>query len=330
MRILLQVCYLLVFLLGVQHLKAQNIEFNLSYNRTTNQYEVYALPDANNTNFFVGGGSQLSIVLPASIGDTPIAITSINGGIWTDNSQIYAPTVTPNVDYHSITSGGGGINLIDGQELLLFTFQLNPAVCAEGIRLFENSTDPASNAAGMNGGDFTNYFPNLFTFQDSYLGNYNNAGINCNTPPIAVIDRVLANPNTATNIIDVQANDSDPENDMLTTTIIGTSTMGVTATVINGDSISYIAPANFSGNDTLTYQICDTGTPPLCDTTIVIISSFADNDKDGIPDITDLDDDNDGILDWDECASFETTFTFNPMDFLNLILRSLLSMAMLG
>ena len=91
-----------------------------------------------------------------------------------------------------------------------------------------------------------------------------------NAPPIAVDDAEVTDEDTPVTVA-VQTNDSDPDGDPITTTIIGNPTDG-TATVINGDSISYTPNTGFTGMDTLTYQICDNGSPVLCDTAILIVS----------------------------------------------------------
>ena len=59
-----------------------------------------------------------------------------------------------------------------------------------GVRLFENATDPQSNAAGMLGGDFNNYFANALNFADVYQSNYNNTGTSCTVVPVATPDVV--------------------------------------------------------------------------------------------------------------------------------------------
>ncbi|MCI5059086.1 MAG: Ig-like domain-containing protein [Flavobacteriales bacterium] len=134
-----------------------------------------------------------------------------------------------------------------------------------------------------------------------------------NLPPEAVDDTVNTTDSTLT-IIDVQANDFDPNNnDNLTTTIIGGPNHG-TAIVLNGDSIAYTADFGYCGPDTITYEVCDNGVPIHCDTAIVIINVTlldsdgdgiadfyegltADTDGDGILNYLDLDSDNDGIPD---------------------------------
>jgi hypothetical protein len=98
-----------------------------------------------------------------------------------------------------------------------------------------------------------------------------------NDAPVAMPDLVSIIED-ATVVVEVQKNDSDIDGDDLTTTIIGMSTQGITAIVIHGDSLSYTPPNNFNGQDTLSYQICDNGTPQLCDTTEVIITVSPQND----------------------------------------------------
>lgn len=69
--------------------------------------------------------------------------------------------------------------------------------------------------------------------------------------------------------VNVQGNDSDPNNDPLTTSIVDGPLHG-TASIV-GDSILYTPDAGFNGRDTITYRICDTGTPPLCDVARLVI-----------------------------------------------------------
>ncbi len=162
----------LIAIFSFQNLDAQNIDLTVKYNETDEQYEVYARPDATNPSFFVGGGSQITLLLPTSLDNQPIVINSVNGGLWVDNSQVFEPAAAPNHDFHAIASNGGFINFITDEEILLYTFQISIPGCSKDIRLFENETDPKSDAPGMRGGDFTNYFPDLITFEDSYRNNY--------------------------------------------------------------------------------------------------------------------------------------------------------------
>ncbi len=90
----------------------------------------------------------------------------------------------------------------------------------------------------------------------------------CGTAPDAVTDNANATEDIGPIILDPQDNDFDAEGDPLTTTILSGPTSGGTATVINGDSISYTPGANFCGTDTIVYQICD---PFLCDSDTIFI-----------------------------------------------------------
>lgn len=91
--------------------------------------------------------------------------------------------------------------------------------------------------------------------------------------PVANTDMATVVGGTTGNFIDVQANDTDPNMDPLTTSIVVPPTSGGSASVVNGDSISYDPPAGFCGADTLTYQVCDPTMPtPLCDKDTVFIT----------------------------------------------------------
>ena len=95
-----------------------------------------------------------------------------------------------------------------------------------------------------------------------------------NDKPVAVDDEVTTNEEVSITV-DVQANDSDPEGGVLTTSIIGGPSNGA-GVVINGDSITYTPNPNFFGDDTITYRICDDG--GSCDTAILIIHVLPIND----------------------------------------------------
>jgi gliding motility-associated-like protein len=95
---------------------------------------------------------------------------------------------------------------------------------------------------------------------------------NTNFAPIAVNDLASTNPNTPVTV-NIKGNDSDPNgnNTIGTPTIFINPTNGVA--VINPDGTLTYTPNNgFTGNDTLTYVVCDNGTPSLCDTALVVVS----------------------------------------------------------
>lgn len=99
-----------------------------------------------------------------------------------------------------------------------------------------------------------------------------------NDAPIAVINSTSTNEDTPV-VIDVPANDTDVEGLNLGSVTITTNPSNGTVTVnpITG-AITYTPNANFNGTDQFIYQICDNGTPILCDTALVNITVIPVND----------------------------------------------------
>jgi len=75
-----------------------------------------------------------------------------------------------------------------------------------------------------------------------------------NDAPIAVDDTATTTENTAA-IVDVLANDSDPDGDPLVLTAIGEPTIGVAA--IEGSAIVYTPTTGFAGSSVFTYTVSD-------------------------------------------------------------------------
>jgi hypothetical protein len=176
-----------LLVLGINSLTAQpfNVDLTLKFNIATSEYEVYGR-SAVTESFSMGGGSQVSVVLPANLPNATLVITDAAGGPWTDNSQIYAPTSLPSGDFHGIATNGTQptIAFVAGVEKMLFKFSL-PGGCNAGVRLYRNAAegtaprDPDSNGAGMQGGDFENYLTKVNPIAQRYGVNYNNVGTAC-------------------------------------------------------------------------------------------------------------------------------------------------------
>ena len=136
------------------------------FNPNSGDYEVYALPDFSDPAYFVGGGSQLSLVFTRK---------------YCRCSLIYKLPLL--VDYGRITLGFlpqqrmlrmifmvlplmvPSCLLLQAKKYYFFTFPLPGGGCIGGIRLYENGVDPNSAAPGMGGGDFENYFCQCFHFR---------------------------------------------------------------------------------------------------------------------------------------------------------------------
>ena len=105
---------------------------------------------------------------------------------------------------------------------------------------------------------------------DAVSYDYWYCGIMPNNPPVAIDDSVTTNVNRAV-FNNVKANDSDPDGNSITQSIISPAASNGTA-VVSGTGIVYTPNFGFIGKDTVTYKICDGGTPTLCDTAILIIT----------------------------------------------------------
>lgn len=165
----------LTVLLGCFTASAQQIDYRVTYNAATSQYEVYVKPTFSNPSFRFATGSQLTIVLPAAAPNSPVTITSsVAGGPWTNNSQVYAPAAQPANDFQAIVSGGSTVfALTASNETELFTF--TTASCVAGIRMYENGTD----ANGMQGNDWSAALVQAVTLNDYTGVPYNNTGTVC-------------------------------------------------------------------------------------------------------------------------------------------------------
>src|SRR5690606_20398285 len=112
--------------------------------------------------------------------DGALSVTNAAGGPWSDNSQVYAPTADAEKDYHGIATNGSTVDLVAGNEILLFSFTLAQG-CVNNVRLYNNTIDPGPSGASMSGADFAIYVGNVFDLEDYYGVNYNNSGTSCDT-----------------------------------------------------------------------------------------------------------------------------------------------------
>jgi len=145
-----------------------------------------------------------------------------------------------------------------------------------------------------------------------------------NQAPIANDDVISTTENIAVTFDPLVDNDngvdSDPDGDPFSVISITQPANGTA--VLNGDgTITYTPDAGFFGSDPFTYTIEDSTSCTLVNIQSVgniIMTVNRDNDDDGIADIADFDDDNDGILDTDEgCGNVIVNGSFEQQDFSN-------------
>ena len=100
-----------------------------------------------------------------------------------------------------------------------------------------------------------------------------------NDPPVAD-DEVASTPEETPITIGVTDGDIDPDGQIDSTTVAlvdSTANGSVSIDPVTGD-ITYTPNPDFNGMDTLTYEVCDNGSPVLCDTAQVIITVGPVND----------------------------------------------------
>src|SRR5690606_30371792 len=154
------------------------------------------------------------------------------------------------------------------------------------IEVLENDTDaegnldpasvvisvaPVSGTLSDLGGGVFEYTPNagflgidtfIYTVCDT-LGLCDSATVTINvvenTAPQAVDDLAAADEDTPV-VIDVVANDVDAENNLDPSSVTVTDAPANGTAVSNGDgTVTYTPGENFSGTDSFTYEVCDTG-----------------------------------------------------------------------
>ena len=92
-----------------------------------------------------------------------------------------------------------------------------------------------------------------------------------NLPPVAMPDNA-STPNGKPVTINVLANDADPEGTPLKNPTITTPPTKGTIVVNPDGAITYTPTPGTTGDDTFTYQVCDSGTPSVCNTATVTVT----------------------------------------------------------
>jgi len=266
---------LFFLLLAGTSANSQELDFNVRFNGDVNAYEVYARPAFTDPFYFIGGGSQLSILLPESAADNALSVTSVNGGLWTDNSQVYAPAADPDHDFHGVATNGATISLISGVEVLLFRFTITEG-CIPEVRLFENgpspAPDPGSSAPGMNGGDFRMFFANVFDpLNNNWRLNYANEGLVCPEAPV-VIPNPITVPQGETASLCLPILDLNVTDTFTVALCTGSPVNGTSTPTITGNTLclDYTPTATYSGLDEICLIVCDVSA--LCDTVSIPVT----------------------------------------------------------
>jgi large repetitive protein len=125
-----------------------------------------------------------------------------------------------------------------------------------------------------------------FTYQVCDMG----VPVQCDTAVVTVVVRPVNDPPVAADesvttsedrpiVVSMLTNDTDIDAnlDRTSVTITVNPTRG-SATVNADGTITYAPDLNYSGTDSITYKVCDTGTPVYCDTAVITIGITPVND----------------------------------------------------
>jgi gliding motility-associated-like protein len=104
--------------------------------------------------------------------------------------------------------------------------------------------------------------------------------------------------------INILGNVTDPDNDTLTVSIVDGPAHG-TITINKDGSVTYTPNSNFSGTDTIVYNVCDNGTPQLCATGTIVITVEPASVTNHTP----------VIIGYNKTTPFNTTLAFLNTDF---------------
>ncbi len=150
----------------------------------------------------------------------------------------------------------------------------------DGDTLSLSAVGPAGNGQTALSGSTVSYTPTLnfngidvftYTITDGSLFDTATVTMIVNPvnddPPVAVADVITTPVDTPVNIA-VLANDTDPDNDLLSVVTVGAAITGTTSFFSGSTTISYFPASGFSGIDVFTYTITD-GT--LFDTGVVTV-----------------------------------------------------------
>jgi gliding motility-associated-like protein len=238
-------------LVGTYH--SGNVATVVSTRNVTNPNFITGIPDAingnNNNTAEIGGAINDSIVI--NLGDTVPTGDTIVIRMGSDNASGAPITVEGNLVQNAFGSptSSAVFNIPAAQNKQWANYNFIVTGPTRYIKIRQT--------AGIMKVDI-----------DAMSWNFWKCAAGPNNPPVAFDDTssTFSNRPVLTN---VQANDQDPDGNSFTTSVIS-STNGTTSIVAN--KILYTPSFGFTGTTTITYKICDNGTPSMCDTAILTVT----------------------------------------------------------
>ena len=183
-----------------------NWDLTLKFDSLTNIYTVYGIPDTT----FVGvngwsmATAQITVLLPDSLPDNPLVITSYNFGGWSEQDNCFNGINGGGFDYHAIFTNGQNKPIYKDSIMKFFSFTI-PQQCRNFVRLFRNNAEVYSFASGSVAtlsadnmdpcntfSDYNNSIVNgTINNTETYSINQNNYGWNCGTFPSAPLSTLM-------------------------------------------------------------------------------------------------------------------------------------------
>ncbi len=287
-------------------------------------------------------------VLPGQVADAAANSVTVSAvrqfSPWTLFFEANNPPVVQN-DTYSIDEDNT-LTVTAATSLLLNDSDVDGVGAFDGLTV-ESLLSGPNHAASFNwlaDGSFV-YEPTVnYNGQDTIIFNVCDGGI----PKLCAVDTVFI---TINPVNDFPTNSSsnitfagNPVNQIMNLNVLGMvvdsndplgnvdpATVKITVAPMNGSItinsltgvITYTPNPGFIGTDSYRYEACDNGNPlpSLCTGGLVTMEFLANSDNDGIVDSRDLDDDNDGIPDYNEgCGELIINGSFEKQDFTDPLL----------
>ncbi len=211
---------------------------------------------------------------------------------------------------------------IDGNPVVIGT--ADGEVTLSGVTVPSQLTLNANGTITVNSGTPSGTYSLTYQICENEAASTNCQTATANVTVLSPIDAV-ADDFSSSPIIEGESSPSVLSNDTFNgaTATAGTNSgevtvIGVTVPTgltLNSDGTITVGASAAVGPHTVTYQICENSASPVnCDTATANIFVDYDTDGDGMGNVSDLDDDNDGILDTEECSNAVANGDFETGD----------------